>query len=67
MQAVHCIGWWPVTIGRLRENDAPPTAMNSDSPPAARSAADTRNLKWEYTPLLYSYERGSMDRKFPEA
>ena len=28
--------------------------------------AFTRNLKWEHTPLLYSYERGNMDNKFYE-
>jgi hypothetical protein len=28
--------------------------------------AFTRNLKWEHTPLLYSYERGNMDNKLYE-
>jgi hypothetical protein len=28
--------------------------------------AFTRNLKWEHTPLLYSYERGNMDSEFHE-
>jgi len=28
--------------------------------------AFTRNLKWEHTPLLYSYERGNMDSRFYE-
>ena len=28
--------------------------------------AFTRNLKWEHTPLLYSYERGNMDSMFYE-
>src|SRR5215472_16110955 len=28
--------------------------------------AFTRNLKWEHTPLLYSYERGNMDVDFYE-
>ncbi len=28
--------------------------------------AFTRSLKWEHTPLLYSYERGNMDSKFYE-
>jgi hypothetical protein len=26
----------------------------------------TRNLKWEFTPLLYSYERGNMDNQLYE-
>jgi hypothetical protein len=26
----------------------------------------TRNLKWEFSPLLYSYERGDGDNKFYE-
>ena len=26
----------------------------------------TRNLQWEFTPLLYSYERGNLDNKFYE-
>ena len=28
--------------------------------------AFTRNLKWEHTPTLYSYERGNMDNKLYE-
>lgn len=28
--------------------------------------AFTRNLEWEHTPLLYSYERGNLDSKFYE-
>ena len=28
--------------------------------------AFTRELKWEHTPLLYSYERGNMDNKLYE-
>lgn len=28
--------------------------------------AFTRNLKWEYTPLLYSYERGNLDNELYE-
>ena len=28
--------------------------------------AFTRNLKWEFSPLLYSYERGNGDNKFYE-
>lgn len=28
--------------------------------------AFTRNLQWEHTPLLYSYERGNMDSEFFE-
>jgi hypothetical protein len=28
--------------------------------------AFTRNLKWEHTPLLYSYERGNMDNELYE-
>jgi hypothetical protein len=28
--------------------------------------AFTRNLKWEFTPLLYSYERGNMDNQLYE-
>jgi hypothetical protein len=28
--------------------------------------AFTRNLKWEHTPLLYSYERGNMDNQLYE-
>jgi hypothetical protein len=28
--------------------------------------AFTRKLKWEHTPLLYSYERGNMDNKLYE-
>jgi hypothetical protein len=28
--------------------------------------AFTRNLKWEHTPLLYSYERGNMDSELYE-
>ena len=26
----------------------------------------TRNLKWEFTPLLYSHERGNMDNQLYE-
>jgi hypothetical protein len=28
--------------------------------------AFTRNLKWEFSPLLYSYERGNLDNEFFE-
>jgi hypothetical protein len=28
--------------------------------------AFTRSLKWEFTPLLYSYERGNMDNQLYE-
>jgi hypothetical protein len=28
--------------------------------------AFTRNLNWEYTPLLYSYERGNLDNQLYE-
>lgn len=28
--------------------------------------AFTRNLKWEFSPLLYSHERGNLDNQFYE-